>query len=141
MRRLATALAALLAVAALAGCTEQQRAAYTALTPAQQASVNAGLFVAVDPYIPPADASFLACVRRHESATAGGYRAENPTSTASGAYQFLDSTWRTVSRMAGRPSSHAAWASPADQDAVAAWVLAHPRQTGGRRNWDGTGCR
>lgn len=35
--------------------------------------------------------SFLAGLRRHESG--GNYRAKNPSSTASGAYQYLDSTW------------------------------------------------
>src|SRR5690554_2361534 len=37
---------------------------------------------------------FLTCVRAAESDRSGGYAAQNPRSTASGAYQFLDSTWR-----------------------------------------------
>src|SRR6478735_7470380 len=49
---------------------------------------------------------FLTCVRHHESDRTGayphirGYTAQNPGSTASGAYQFLDSTWRGASARA-----------------------------------------
>lgn len=81
---------------------------------------------------------FLACVRNHESATAGLYAAENPTSTASGAYQFLDSTWRVVSAQAGHPGyARAIYAPWYVQDAVA-YDLAIVR--GQRFHWDGTGC-
>jgi hypothetical protein len=34
------------------------------------------------------------CIREHESINAGHYDAQNRTSSASGAYQFIDSTWR-----------------------------------------------
>ena len=45
---------------------------------------------------------FLTCVRHHESDRGAyphinGYGAQNPYSSASGAYQFIDSTWRNVS--------------------------------------------
>ena len=127
-------LAAIVALVA-AGCTTQQVATFQSLTPTQQASVTTGLYrPAETPYVPPG--GFLACVRHHESDTAGGYQAENPTSTASGAYQFLDSTWRNVSAAAGHPSGHAAYAPPWVQDAVAVWVLEHI----GRSPWNGTGC-
>ena len=43
------------------------------------------------------------------------YTAENPTSTASGRYQYLDSTWGRVSQ-AGRTWTHAADAPPRVQD-------------------------
>ncbi len=80
---------------------------------------------------------FLVCVRAHESDTAGGYRAQNPRSSASGAYQFLDSTWRNVSARAGHPgyakASHAPWWV---QDAVALHLV----NTGGKSAWAGTGC-
>lgn len=80
---------------------------------------------------------FLVCVRAHESDTAGGYTAQNPRSSASGAYQFLDSTWRNVSARAGHPgyakASHAPWWV---QDAVALWL----HDNGGRSAWAGTGC-
>ncbi|MCP4435434.1 MAG: glycoside hydrolase family 104 protein [Actinomycetia bacterium] len=87
--------------------------------------------------------SFLTCVRRHESDRTGawphigGYTAQNPRSSASGAYQFIDSTWRTVASRAGHPgyakASHAPWYV---QDAVAL----HTINNGGRSHWNGTGC-
>lgn len=80
---------------------------------------------------------FLACVRAHESATQGLYQAQNPTSTASGAYQFLDSTWRNVAPKAGFPGySRAKYAPPRVQDHVALWLY----NNGGRSAWSGTGC-
>lgn len=53
-----------------------------------------------------------ACIRKYESG--GNYRAENPSSTASGAYQFLDSTWHAIT---GR-SDRAKDAPPSVQDAA-----------------------
>jgi hypothetical protein len=86
---------------------------------------------------------FLTCVRRHESDRTGawphigGYGAQNPGSSASGAYQFIDSTWRNVSVRAGHPgyakARHAPWYV---QDAVALHVV----NNGGRSAWAGTGC-
>lgn len=86
---------------------------------------------------------FLTCVRHHESDRGAyphvnGYGAQNPRSSASGAYQFLDSTWRVVSSQAGYPgyarAIHAPWWV---QDAVA-YNLAIER--GQRFHWNGTGC-
>lgn len=78
---------------------------------------------------------FLACVRNHESR--GNYGAQNPTSTASGAYQFLNSTWRNVSGRAGFPGYGRAADAPWHvQDAVALWLYSN----GGRSAWAGTGC-
>ncbi|MFZ4518496.1 MAG: hypothetical protein ACOYOP_08905 [Microthrixaceae bacterium] len=80
---------------------------------------------------------FLTCVRAHESDRAGGYTAQNPYSTASGAYQFLDSTWRNVSAKAGHPGYSRALLAPWwVQDAVALWVLDNV----GPSPWAGTGC-
>jgi hypothetical protein len=85
---------------------------------------------------------FLTCVRRHESDRGPyphtrGYRAQNPRSTASGAYQFLNSSWRVLSRRAGFPGySRAKYAPPAVQDAVAYWTL----RNYGKSPWNGTGC-
>jgi hypothetical protein len=86
---------------------------------------------------------FLTCVRHHESDRTGsyphigGYRAQNPSSSASGAYQFLDSTWRGASARAGYPGYAKAKNAPwYVQDAVALHVV----RTGGRSAWNGTGC-
>jgi muramidase (phage lysozyme) len=85
---------------------------------------------------------FLTCVRAHESDRSGyphtrGYTAQNPRSSASGAYQFIDSTWRTVSAQAGYPGySKAKYAPWYIQDAVTLHVF----NNGGRSHWRGTGC-
>lgn len=86
---------------------------------------------------------FLTCVRRHESDRTGawphigGYTAQNPVSSASGAYQFIDSTWRTASARAGYGGySRAKYAPWYVQDAVAL----HTINNGGRSHWRGTGC-
>lgn len=85
---------------------------------------------------------FLTCVRHHESDRGAyphinGYGAENPYSSASGAYQFIDSTWRNVSARAGQGGySRAASAPWYVQDAVAMWMY----NNGGRSAWAGTGC-
>jgi hypothetical protein len=85
---------------------------------------------------------FLTCIRHHESDRGAyphtnGYAAENPRSSASGAYQYIDSTWRTVSAQAGHPGYARAKYAPAwVQDAVTLWVYDH----GGAGHWRGTGC-
>ncbi len=86
---------------------------------------------------------FLTCVRRHESDRTGawphigGYGAQNPSSSASGAYQFIDSTWRNVSVRAGHPGyAKARYAPWYVQDAVALHLV----NNGGRSAWAGTGC-
>lgn len=79
----------------------------------------------------------LICIRAHESDTAGGYQAQNPHSSASGAYQYIDSTWRNVSRMAGHPGyARAIHAPPHVQDEVAWWHINHL----GTSAWAGSGC-
>ena len=66
--------------------------------------------------------SFLDCVRARESG--GDYTVHNyGGSGASGAYQFLPSTWNSIARATGRDDLvgvDPAAASPADQDAMAA---------------------
>ncbi len=84
---------------------------------------------------------FLTCVRRHESDRTyphtGGYEAQNPYSSASGAYQYIDSTWRSVSVQAGHPGySRAKYAPWWVQDAVTLHVF----NNGGRSHWNGSGC-
>jgi len=79
------------------------------------------------------------CVRAHESDMSGGYRADNPTSTASGAYQMLNSTWRSLYADLHRgpaPWAHAKQAPTHVQDLVFAAAIAH----GGQGHWKLTGC-
>lgn len=84
----------------------------------------------------------LTCIRHHESDRGAyphtnGYAAKNSRSTASGAYQFLNSTWRNVSSAAGYPGYSEARQAPwYVQDAVAKWVIDHQ----GRSAWRGSGC-
>lgn len=63
-----------------------------------------------------APGGIAACIRKHESG--GNYHALNPSSGASGAYQFLDSTWHSVTGLPGKAMNY----SPAQQDA-AFWKL------------------
>lgn len=121
-----------------ASCTPEEIALYGTMNTDEQAAVKAHLqaqtvAAATPAHTPPG--GFLACVRRHESG--GNYRAENPVSTASGAYQWLDSSWRSVSRMAGYSGwGHAADAPPHIQDAVSIWAV----NNGYKSAWNGTGC-
>ena len=55
----------------------------------------------------------LRCIREAESG--GDYRAENPVSSASGAWQFIDSTWESVT---GLPAPASAYSRKV-QDAAA----------------------
>jgi hypothetical protein len=85
---------------------------------------------------------FLVCIRHHESdrgayPNIGGYGAQNSHSTASGAYQFLDGTWRNSSRDAGYGGyARAKYAPWYVQDAVAYRLYT----SGGRSAWAGSGC-
>jgi hypothetical protein len=102
-------------------------------------AVVATIAAAVGAVTAPTDAGaatdFLSCVRWHESRN--NYSAQNPTSSASGAYQFIDGTWRTVSVRAGHGGySRALHAPPWVQDAVARWTVHNI----GRSPWNGTGC-
>ena len=90
---LTTAAGAVLAASGLAGA-----GAANAATPAASGS-----------------GSVLSAIRECESG--GDYRAENPNSTASGAYQFLDSTWQTLDAAQGY--SRAKNAPKSVQDAAA----------------------
>jgi hypothetical protein len=80
----------------------------------------------------------LACLRHRESDRGSwphtnGYTAQNPASTASGAYQFLNGTWRKASAAAGfggySRAMHAPWWI---QDAVAYDLLI---AKGGASHW------
>jgi hypothetical protein len=81
---------------------------------------------------------FLQCVIRHESIMAGGPRAENGSTSASGLFQFVDGTWRHYAahiKGAGK-YSHASHA-PADVQWDVA-LLAF--KWNGQGNWNGTHC-
>jgi muramidase (phage lysozyme) len=57
--------------------------------------------------------------------------------TASGAYQFINSSWRAYSREAGHPGwSRAYLAPPAVQDDVFYWVVLNK----GKYPWKTNGC-
>jgi muramidase (phage lysozyme) len=78
------------------------------------------------------------CIAKHESWSAGLWKAENPISTASGAFQFIDSTWQAVARRAGIGTQyrHASDAPPRIQAAV----FAHQALNYGLYPWKGTNC-
>ncbi len=136
-------LASIALAAAITACTPAQIDAYNSMSPEDQAKVVAALQEQQATPAAPSLHPFLTCVRHHESDRDGGYpydngyRAENPYSSASGAYQFIDSTWRNVSARAGHGGySHAAHAPEWVQDAVALWTI----NNGGKSAWTGTGC-
>lgn len=127
-----------------AACTPEQVALFHTLHPDDQSKVIEAISA---PQEGPSLHPFLVCVRRHESDRgayphANGYRAQNPSSSASGAYQYLRGSWATLSQMAGHGGyPTAASAPPAVQDAVTLWVISQPVSvSGGRGNWAGTGC-
>jgi hypothetical protein len=82
------------------------------------------------------DHPFLVCTRRHESDTAGGYRAISPRGTFRGAYQFRRSTWNNVARHVRRfdlVGVDPAAASPVDQD----WMALFLYRWLGASHWEG----
>lgn len=117
----------------VAACTPEELVLYSTMNSDEQAAVHAHLESQSVP-VRSAPGGFLACVRNRESG--GNYSAENPTSTASGAYQFLDSSWRNLSARAGYGGygGHAAYAPAWVQDAVAVWTV----ENIGRSPWAST---
>lgn len=126
----------------LTGCNAGQVALFHSLTPEQQSAITIELQRQSEQAHRVRMHPFLTCVRHHESDRGpwphtNGYTAQNPSSSASGAYQFLDSTWRNVAGRAGHPGyARASHAPPGVQDAVALWLY----NNGGRSAWNGTGC-
>jgi hypothetical protein len=80
--------------------------------------------------------SFLRCVVGHESG--GNPRSENPTSTASGLFSFIDGTWRHYAAHvpSARRYSHASHAPAVVQWQVALLAV----KWHGHMAWRGTGC-
>ena len=88
---------------------------------------------------PSAAVTFLRCVIGHESGnTRNPAKAENPTSTASGLFQFVDGTWRHYAKhiKAARKYDHAADAPAAVQWQVALLAV----KWNGHGHWKGTHC-
>jgi len=83
------------------------------------------------------------CIRRHESMQAGHWKASNPRSTASGAGQWLDSTWRGVSHWVTWRGQYVARGYRRAKDAPP-WIqdltFRHVYKHGGLHMWAGTGC-
>lgn len=81
---------------------------------------------------------FLACVINHESANEPNpVVAENPRSSASGLFQFLDSTWNVLSNRYGVHGYSRAKHAPAGAQILVAYNTV---MDGGRFHWNGTGC-
>ena len=70
-----------------------------------------------------AEAFLLGLIRGRESSY--NYQATNPISTASGAYQFINSTWGAAAMATGVGGAYARayLAPPIDQDYNALWLL------------------
>lgn len=76
------------------------------------------------------------CVIRHES-WGKMWLGQNPRSSASGAAQWIDSTWRVNAKRAGvKVTRKARYAPPKDQAKVFAWMWLN----GGKKAWRGTHC-
>lgn len=81
------------------------------------------------------------CIRNHESHH--NYRAENPSSTASGAYQFLAGTWQGNAQWAKWHGKFVARTYKTAGDApkwVQDVVFIHSIKHGGIKAWHGTWC-
>lgn len=66
------------------------------------------------------------CIVQHESWHSGTYTAENPTSSASGVGQWIDSTWLAHAKYAGiKVVPHASNNSPTVQDRVLVYAVHH----------------
>ena len=85
---------------------------------------------------PSAAVRFLQCVMQHESR--GNPKAENPTSTASGLFQYIDGTWQHYAKRlkVARKYRHAADAPAWVQWRVALLTV----KWNGHGHWKGTGC-
>ncbi len=93
------------------------------------AGIVAALAPPPAPPPPPATGIPAVLVAIRECESGGSYTAENPSSTASGAFQYLDSSWRSYGYAARYGVSRASMASPAQQDEAALDTLARSGTT------------
>jgi hypothetical protein len=84
-------------------------------TPASSTPTRIGSYSAVGNTDPNAVDAFLAATRQHESGNNYTIYNQSGLSNASGAYQFLGSTWQGL----GGSTANAAEASPEEQDRIA----------------------
>ena len=81
---------------------------------------------------------FARCVAHHESWRAGLWTARNPHTSASGAFQYLDSTWRIQSHRAGVYGFARAYLAPPDAQALTFAV--NVSRYNSWSSWSGTHC-
>jgi hypothetical protein len=107
----------------------------SAITPTQNWNRTASVWA----HYPSWVKTFGSCVVHHESWNAGLWKALNRSSGASGAFQYMDSTWRVHAKRAGVGTqySKAMYAPPSVQAAVFAYnvYVKHAQ-----RAWVGTHC-
>jgi muramidase (phage lysozyme) len=140
MKKTLLTIATILAITTIASCTPEQIQLYQTLPPEQQQAITQALAAPQTPDIKLNRT--LVCIRQHESdrgpyPNLNGQTAQNPRSTASGFYQYLDGTWRNISAKAGYPGYKRAMYAPAEvQHAVAYYHITHL----GTSAWRGSGC-
>jgi hypothetical protein len=113
-------------------------AVHTLSTPVRPSPVPLSWAARWKPY-PAWVGTFATCVARHESWSAGLWRAVNHGrgTSASGFAQWENGTWRTnAARVGLRTASRAYLAPPEHQVAVFAFMVLH----GGQSAWRGTHC-
>jgi hypothetical protein len=81
---------------------------------------------------------FALCVAHHESWLAGLWTARNPHNSASGAFQYIDSSWRVQSRRAGVTGYARAYQAPPDAQALTFAVNVSKYHAWS--SWNGTNC-
>lgn len=105
--------------------SQQTSRSYPRPTPAADTKLWAGATSVWDSQSPKYVARAV-CIVHHESWSAGTYKAENPTSTASGVGQWVDATWLAHAKYAGiKVVPHASNNSPTIQDRVLVWGVHH----------------
>ena len=104
---------------AYAAAVEKERARRAAVARAERAAREraAAASAPAANYAPSSGGMPAILIRIRGCESGHNYTAQNPRSSASGAYQFLDSTW--MSWRGSSTATRAMYASPAEQDAAA----------------------